>query len=161
MTPAPMTIIVLGTRSRTGAPVEETTTFSSMVTFGSGMTSEPVASTMALVASTVVVPSSAVTPTWPTPVMRPMPSNVSTLFFLNRNDTPLTLAETVSSRCLPMAAQSSSGLGVTMPRAAKSWCAVSNISLAYSSALEGMQPMLRQVPPKVLRFSTTATFNPS
>ena len=30
-----------------------------------------------------------------------------------------------------------------------------------SSALEGMQPTLRQVPPKGARFSTTATFMPS
>src|SRR6185295_8035293 len=30
-----------------------------------------------------------------------------------------------------------------------------------SSALDGMQPTLRQVPPSVARFSTHATFNPS
>ena len=32
---------------------------------------------------------------------------------------------------------------------------------ACSSALDGMQPTLRQVPPKVASFSTTATFRPS
>ena len=34
-------------------------------------------------------------------------------------------------------------------------------SLAWSRALEGMQPILRQVPPRVGAFSTTATFMPS
>ena len=48
-----------------------------------------------------------------------------------------------------------------MPSLAKPWPASSNISEACSSAFEGMQPMLRQVPPKVARFSTTATFSPS
>jgi hypothetical protein len=32
---------------------------------------------------------------------------------------------------------------------------------ALSIAFDGMQPMLRQVPPKVARFSTTAVFMPS
>jgi hypothetical protein len=39
--------------------------------------------------------------------------------------------------------------------------ASSNISEDCSSALEGMQPTFRQVPPSVSRFSTQATFRPS
>ena len=48
-----------------------------------------------------------------------------------------------------------------MPICAKLWPASSNSSEACSSAFDGMQPTLRQVPPKVARFSTTATFRPS
>ena len=52
--------------------------------------------------------------------------------------------------------------GVTsMPSSAKSLAAASYISEACSSALDGMQPTFRQVPPSVARFSTQATFSPS
>ena len=48
-----------------------------------------------------------------------------------------------------------------MPMAAKRVAGLLVGSEACSSALEGMQPTLRQVPPSVARFSTTATFSPS
>ena len=49
----------------------------------------------------------------------------------------------------------------SMPSPAKSLTASSYISEACSSALEGMQPTFRQVPPRVSRISTQATFRPS
>ena len=55
-----------------------------MVTPGRGATSEPVAITTALVSSTFVEPSSPVTSTWVPALIRPVPWNASTLFFLNR-----------------------------------------------------------------------------
>src|SRR3954452_14564797 len=48
-----------------------------------------------------------------------------------------------------------------MPILSNRWPDSSNSSEACSSAFEGMQPTLRQVPPKVFSFSTTATFRPS
>ena len=48
-----------------------------------------------------------------------------------------------------------------MPMAPKCVPASSYSSDACSSAFEGMQPTLRQVPPNVARFSTMATFSPS
>ena len=47
-----------------------------------------------------------------------------------------------------------------MPILPKQWPASSNSSEACSSAFDGMQPTLRQVPPKVALFSTTAVFRP-
>ena len=47
-------------------------------------TSEPVAMTIALVSSVSVLPSADFTSTLPGAAMRPTPSNVSILFFLNR-----------------------------------------------------------------------------
>ena len=48
-----------------------------------------------------------------------------------------------------------------MPRSAKCLFASSKASEAWSSAFDGMQPTLRQVPPWVARFSTTAVRRPS
>ena len=78
----------------------------------------------------------------------------------SRNATPSTLPFTPSSLNASMAARSSSGFTL-MPMPAKSWAASAKASLACSSAFDGMQPTLRQVPPWVARFSTTATFMPS
>ena len=47
-----------------------------------------------------------------------------------------------------------------MPILPKVCPASSNNSEACSSAFDGMQPTLRQVPPKVAFFSTTAVFKP-
>ena len=51
ITPAPTTSSFLGTAVSDSAPVEETICFSSMVTPGSGATSEPVAMMMCLAVS--------------------------------------------------------------------------------------------------------------
>ena len=96
ITPAPMTTRRFGTLSSSSAPVEDTTTFSSISTPGRRVTSEPVAMTMFFVSSTWFEPSSAVTSTWPAAAMRAVPKKASILFFLSRNSTPLTLPSTPS-----------------------------------------------------------------
>jgi hypothetical protein len=56
-----MTTKRFGTLASSSAPVEDTTTFSSMSIPGSRVTSEPVAITMARVSTMCVAPSSPVT----------------------------------------------------------------------------------------------------
>ena len=57
--------------------------------------------------------------------------------------------------------KSSFGSETVTPIFANECPASSKVSEAYSSAFDGMQPTLRQVPPSVGFFSTTATFMPS
>ena len=156
ITPAPTTSSRSGTLSSTSAPVEDTMRFSSISMPLSRATSEPVAMTMALVSSVCVLPSAALTSTLPGAAMRPRPWKLSILFFLSRKATPLTLPSTPSSLNFIMAARSSFGVPTPMPILPNAWPASSNSSDACSSAFDGMQPTLRQVPPKVLSFSTTA-----
>jgi hypothetical protein len=160
MMPAPITTSFLGTGDRPRAPVESTMRFWSTVTPGSGEGSEPVAMTILAVSRVVSDPSSAFTSTLPGAAMAPAPLIQSTLFFLNRNSTPLVRAVTLSSFCFSICGRSSCG-STLMPRLAKPVLASSNMCEALSRALEGMQPTFRQVPPSVLRFSTQATFRPS
>ncbi len=91
--------------------------------------------------------------------MRPLPFSQVTLFFLNRNSTPLTLAVTTSPLRACIRARSSFTPSTTMPWSAKAWPAAWKFSDDCSSALDGMQPILRQVPPSVARFSTQATLH--
>ena len=85
----------------------------------------------------------------------------ATPFFLNRNSTPLVLAATTSFLRACMRARSSLISPTMMPWSAKPCDSSWKLSVLCSSALDGMQPMLRQVPPSVARFSTQATFMPS
>ena len=85
---------------------------------------------IALVSSVWLEPSAALTSTLPGAGIEPAPMKVSTLFFLNRNDTPLTLAPTVSSLCFIIAARFSLGLPTSTPSAGKSCATSSNFSLA-------------------------------
>ena len=73
---------------------------------------------------------------------------------------PLVSWPTLSAFCLCICGRSSSGFTL-MPREAKPVLASWNISEACSSALDGMHPTFRQVPPSVLRLSTQATLSPS
>ncbi|MCY1279521.1 hypothetical protein D9M68_492740 [compost metagenome] len=74
---------------------------------------------------------------------------------------PLVRAVTLSAFCFIICARSRLGL-TCMPRVANSLpAAASKSSEACSRALEGMQPTFRQVPPRVSRPSTQATFMPS
>ena len=91
--------------------------------------------------------------------MRPSPFSQSILFFLNRKATPLTLAATVSSLCFIMRTRSSLGGSTITPSAAIPCPASSNISEACSSAFDGMQPMLRHVPPSVSRYLDDGDFH--
>ena len=74
---------------------------------------------------------------------------------------PLTLPSMPCCLKFIMAGKSSFGAETLMPIFAKECPASSNISDACSNAFDGMQPTLRQVPPSVAFFSTTATFMPS
>ena len=160
ITPAPTTSRRCGTLSSASAPVDDTMRFSSISMPFRRATSEPVAMTIDFVPSVCVAPSSAFTSTLPAATMRAVPWKASILFFLNRKSTPLTLPSTPWSLNAIIALRSS--LGATpMPILEKPWPASSNNSEACSRAFDGMQPTLRQVPPWVVRFSTTATFSPS
>ncbi len=117
--------------------------------------------TMAFVSIVCLLPSAAVTSTLPGAAIVPVPMKGSTLFFFSRKATPFTLAATVSLLCFIIALRSSDGLPTMTPKAGRSCSASANFSEAASKAFEGMQPMLRQVPPKVLFFSTTATLRPN
>ncbi len=144
------------------APVEETICFSSTSTFGRSTWVEPVAMMTFLAWTVWALPLPSVTVTSPlVAVSAPQPFSQSTLFFLKRNSTPLTLASTTLSLWLIRPFISSETLPVLTPKSPR-WCSASSyFSEACSSALEGMQPMLRQVPPSVPRFSTQAVFRPS
>src|SRR5262249_37882560 len=158
--PAPTTSSRCGTLSRAMAASDETIRCSSMSMPFSRAMSDPVAITIFLVVSVLSVPLP-FTSILPGATMRPVPCTASTLFFLSRNSTPLTLPSTPESLNFIMAFRSSCG-GVTMiPMVPKLCPASSNSSEGWSSALEGMRPTLRQVPPYVARFSTTAVFKPS
>jgi hypothetical protein len=82
------------------------------------------------------------------------------LFFLNRKSIPLVLPSIASWRKTIICLRSSVG-ETPMPILAKECPASAKSSEACSSALDGIQPTLRQVPPWVARFSITATFMPS
>ena len=127
-----------------------------MVTPGSDTLSLPVAITIDRVLKPL--PS---TSTVPAELIRPAPFSQATLFFLNRNSTPLVLAATTSFLRACMRARSSVTSPTLMPCAAKPSLASWKFSELCSNALDGMQPMLRQVPPRVARFSTQATRSPS
>jgi hypothetical protein len=106
-------------------------------------------------------PSSALTSTCPGAVMRAAPKCTSILFLRRRKSTPFTLPSTPSALKAIIFARSSFGALTPIPISAKWLRASSKRSEACSKAFDGMQPTFRQVPPCVLRFSTTATFSPS
>ena len=162
ITPPPTTTRWPGALSNESAPVDDTITFSSMSTLTPGMpeTSEPVAMTMFFASTSSTLPSSPVTETLPPESTLPAPFSQSILFFLNRKATPLTFDATVASLCAIIFLRLSLGVTST-PSSSKPWPASANISEAWSRAFDGMQPMLRQVPPSVAFFSTTAVFRPS
>ena len=161
ITPAPTISSLPGTLSSDSAPVDDTMRFSSISMPFSRAISEPVAITMFLVSTTCVLPSPPVTSTLPVPSTLPLPWMTSILFFFIRNSTPLTLPSMPCCLKFIIAGRSSFGAETLMPILAKECPASSNISEACSSAFDGMQPTLRQVPPSVAFFSTTATFMPS
>ena len=158
ITPPPMTTRWLGTSSRSSAPVLSTMRLPALstVTPGRGVTEEPVAMTMSLAVTfspptlTVCASSNAA---WPL-------SQV-TLFFLNRNSIPPVSSPTALVFSAIIRPRSSVGVAV-MPQVAKwPFDASSNSSEPCSSALDGMHPTLRHVPPSVARLSTQAVFSPS
>ena len=89
--PAPMTTIDLGRVSLRTAPLEEITSFSSIVTPGSDFGWEPVARMIARPASSVSAPAPPFTSTLVFEVSVPTPGNSVILFLRNRNSTPLAI----------------------------------------------------------------------
>ena len=73
---------------------------------------------------------------------------------------PLVRAVTLSAFCFIIWTRFSLGL-TSMPRVANSVLAASYISDACSRALDGIQPTLRQVPPRVSRISIQAAVMPN
>ncbi len=98
----------------------------------------------------------------------PRPWKKVTLFFLNRYCMPsLFCFTTVSLRPIILATSIFRSF-IEMPWSAKPWPACSKCSLDCSSALDGMQPTFRQVPPRAgpcplpfFHSSMQAVFRPS
>ena len=84
MTPAPITSSFSGTFSSSSAPVEVTTSFSSMSMPGSVAGTEPVAMTILRHSTVSVGPSALVTLTRPGALIAAVPRKAVILFFLNR-----------------------------------------------------------------------------
>ena len=86
-----MTTMDFGFASLRTAPFDEITVFSSMVTPGSDLGSEPVARITARPASSVEAPSSPFTSTTFFDVSEPVPGKSVILFLRKRNSTPLAM----------------------------------------------------------------------
>ncbi len=161
ITPAPITTRWRGTSANSRAPVESRMRWLSTGTPGSGAGSEPVAMTISRASSCAWPPSARSTLTRPSPCKRAQPLIHCTLCLRKRNSTPRVRAATLSSFCFIICARSSSGLTRMPSRANSPPLAAAYSSEACSRALDGMQPTFRQVPPRVSRPSTQATFRPS
>ncbi len=81
------------------------------------------------------------------------------LFFFIRKWTPLTM-ESDTSRLRAWVGAKSIDASPVIPKRSFSWLRMCDSSALRSSALDGMQPTLRQTPPQYC-FSTTATLLPS
>ena len=91
----------------------------------------------------------------------PIPSSTITLFvFINWRTPPVSVFTTLSLRFC-MVGRSTRGFSITIPCLAASFFAKEKWSLEVSSALLGIQPMFRQVPPSSLSFSMIAVLSPS
>ena len=122
---------------------------------------DPVATMISFFAASVCLSPSVIS-TMPLPARRPEPLIQSILFFLKRNSTPPVSPLTILSlrawtwfMSMPIAASPSVRPHSFQSRATLRACACS------SSALVGMQPQLRQVPPRTGARSTTAVLRPS
>src|SRR5688572_19678216 len=78
-----------------------------------------------------------------------------------RNAMPSTFAFTTSVFRLIICVRLSLGSGISIPCSLKCSFAFMKCSDESSSALDGIHPTLRQVPPRVLYFSTIAVLNPN
>ena len=88
-----------------------------------------------------------------------MPQITSTLFFFIRKPTPpLSCFDTARERATTFSMSNETSFADSPNSLA--WFMWSYISAERSSALVGMQPQLRQMPPRCL-FSTIAVFSPS
>ncbi len=138
----------------------ETTVLPSNFMNGSSTGAEPVAMTM-FFAVTSVVPAAPLTATVVGEVKEASPVRTATLRALASNVRPPVFLATTSSLRLSIVGRSMSTEPNLMPWAAACVLAKATCSDEWSRALLGMQPTLRQVPPRVARFSMSATFRPS
>ena len=120
---------------------------------------EPVA--MRIRSASRVTGASPETWTLPGAAIRAVPRTRVIPFFLKRKSMPLVSWVTIFFLRFIMAARSSSTPETFTPWAAKLFVASRYFSLDSRRALEGMQPTLRQVPPRGFSFSMQATLRPS
>mmetsp|Transcript_59789 Transcript_59789/g.142319 ORF Transcript_59789/g.142319 Transcript_59789/m.142319 type:complete len:289 (-) Transcript_59789:211-1077(-) len=161
MTPPPITINFSGTFFKDSAPVEDTICSSSMGAKGKDMMSEPVASMMFLAEISSSPPSFKATLTDLGPVIVPWPLTYVTLFFLNSISMPPVNWLTASVFFFIIWSKSMDKCSEPlMPLGSKSVLAWWYKAELCSSALDGMHPTLRQVPPSFPRFSMHTVFRP-
>ena len=122
---------------------------------------EPVATMISLRAVRVCFCPS-VTSTLPLPASRPLPLIQSILFFLNSSSMPPVSCLTILSlrACTWFMSMPTAAWPIVRPHSFQS-CATLRAWACSSSALVGMQPQLRQVPPSTGARSTTAVLRPS
>ena len=159
--PAPITSSFFGGSVKQSASVLLTIVLPSNFANGRSTGALPVAITMFFVSSSCVLPSDDLTETRPGAAIVPNPSNVVTLFVFMSARTPLVnVFTTLSLRCCIFPRSTCTPSNMT-PCFSASFFANMKWSLEVNSALLGMQPMFKQVPPSSLSFSTSAVFSPS
>ena len=161
MAPAPMIVTDFGGGSRRRASSESMIRSWSTLRSGRWRGALPVARMRSVALASRSPDSPPLTLTLVGPVRTPLPRSTVTAFFFMRNSTPRTCLSTTASRRLPRLAGSrpmpSALVSPNSPPSSLTRCKRSAVS---SSALDGMQPRFRQVPPSLSR-STMATFMPS
>jgi len=166
ITPAPMTPRRLGTLSKSSAPMLSTMCSPNFAN-GSSIESEPAARTTLLPLSSTVLPSCCFTVTTLPGCSWPKPWYAATLLALNSAAMPPVNCFTILSLRPIMVPTSIFASLVLIPCSPKMWPRFQNWREESSSALEGMQPTRRQVPPSAglpslpSAASTQATFMPS
>ena len=108
----------------------------------------------------VVDPSLLVTVTVRSGPSRPTPLNTSTLRFLHIPAMPPTRPATIFCLRCWVTAKLTVGALDSMPKSA-AWSTWRYTAAVSRKALAGMHPRLRQVPPRVASFSTSAAFRPA
>ena len=122
---------------------------------------DPVATMISFVACSVCG-CSPVTSTLPLPVRRAVPLIQSILFLRNRNSTPLVSEVTTLSlrACTCFMSRLTEAPSIERPHSLAARATLSAWACSRS-ALVGMHPQIRHVPPRAFCFSTTATRSPS
>src|SRR5688572_4841374 len=162
--PLPMMLIDFGTDGRWIASSLKMIFLRSASMPGTLRGDEPVATMISFrAARDCVAPSCSDTSTPSPPVSRAVPLIQSILFFLKSISMPPVRPETILSFRACTAGMSIDTAAPSMPLKPHSFaaCAIFSACACSSNALVGMQPQIRQVPPSVFCFSTTATLRPS
>ena len=158
--PAPTTSSRRGTSGSVSASVLCTMRRPSNVMPGSAAGLLPVAISTRFACSRRGAPSPVTSTSW-ADTSRPTPAMRSTLFFLNSPSTPRVSSFTTCPLRAIIAGRSSDTPATFTPCAAMPCAAISKCSLESSSALLGMQPTLRHVPPSDGYFSMHAVRIPN